>query len=388
MVLDRLGRVDRVVQHGDTYHRLVGPDALVKVRDGPAEAAGVEQAAIPAMKRPSGHRLAQIIDARPDERADVVVLLEYLQVGVDRVEVVEGISLAAVVGVSLRADDNAVGRALTVAFEPRLLVVETDDVRGLDEVEGQPGKGGAGHLARRVELVNEVGQSLENLPSPFGLLLADLVAHALEHDGRVVPVASNHGTQILLPVPLEMGVESAAPFVEGLIDDQKPQAVAHIEQLRSGRVMGHANGVAAHGLEDFETAFRGAIDERRAESAQVVMDTDTVHLHRLAVDQKSAVAVPFDRADAERRFDGIDNLIFHRERHVGVVQRGGRDRPQNGVFNWQLVFEASASAPFDFRARRDRGDNSAVSVDDIRPQGAEALLRSLVLDLRADADRR
>lgn len=85
----------------------------------------------------------------------------------------------------------------------------------------------------------------------IGVLFAALVAGAPHDDGRVVAIATNEGTHVLfVPVGVDqMGIEGrflTFPHVEALIDDQKAHAVGQIEEFGGGRVVGHADGVAAH----------------------------------------------------------------------------------------------------------------------------------------------
>ena len=90
------------------------------------------------------------------------------------------------------------------------------------------------------------GHRLAVLGAP---LLGDLVADAPHHDARVIAVAADHVGQIALaPLVEELAIAEArlvlAPLVERLVHHDDAHAVAHLEQLRRGRIVAGADGVA------------------------------------------------------------------------------------------------------------------------------------------------
>ena len=81
----------------------------------------------------------------------------------------------------------------------------------------------------------------------------------------------------------------AVPFVERLIPDDEPHAVAQVEQLGRGRIVAGADGVHAHVLHDLELSLHGPDVERHAQRAQIVMQADAVQLHSPAVQMETVI---------------------------------------------------------------------------------------------------
>ena len=98
--------------------------------------------------------------------------------------------------------------------------------------------------------------------------------------------------------------------------------------------MAGADGVAAHVGEHFELPLQGAVVERRAERAEIVVIADAVEFEMLAVDEEAGVGVEFERADAEWRFVGVDGFAVLRDGGDGDIAIGrllGRDAPEFGI---------------------------------------------------------
>ncbi len=142
---------------------------------------------------------------------------------------------------------GAEGRVL-----PRFVVVSHYVEGGLEAVVAGPDvveAGGDG--AGAVLLAGDAGEAGGEAPADGVALLDDLVADAPHHDGRVVAVAADHGAEVGLVPPREIdGVVVLlfrnGPGVEGLDLDEEAHAVAEIEQLGGGGIVGGADGVDAH----------------------------------------------------------------------------------------------------------------------------------------------
>ena len=59
----------------------------------------------------------------------------------------------------------------------------------------------------------------------------------------------------------------AVPHVESLVHDDEAHRVAHGEQLRSRRVVGTANAVASHVLQDLELAMESVFVDGSTEAS-------------------------------------------------------------------------------------------------------------------------
>ena len=80
------------------------------------------------------------------------------------------------------------------------------------------------------------------------------------------------------------------PDIERLVHHEKSHAVGQLEQLRRGRIVAHADRVAAHLAQDLELSLGGAAIERRAERAEVVVFVHALEVDALAVDEHARVA--------------------------------------------------------------------------------------------------
>ena len=97
----------------------------------------------------------------------------------------------------------------------------------------------------------------------------------------MVAVAADHGAGVLLAPVVENEVEVvgrllALPRVEHLVDDKEAHAVAEVEQLGRGRIVGQADSVATGLGQELELAFGGATVEGRTKAAEVVVLVDAL----------------------------------------------------------------------------------------------------------------
>ena len=135
------------------------------------------------------------------------------------------------------------------------LVIEAIDIQrtgiGLRRGPGVVVAGGGG--TGRILAVADVREHLGNPPAAGIALLSTFVAHAPCNYAGVVAVPVNHGHQVLLrPVGKEGGVPvvllGPGPGVRELVQHQEAHAVAQVQELRCGRVVTAADGIAAHGF--------------------------------------------------------------------------------------------------------------------------------------------
>ena len=97
------------------------------------------------------------------------------------------------------------------------------------------------------------------------------------------------------------------PAIEHLVHHQKAQAVAQIEELRGGRIMGGANCVATDLLKEFQPAFPRPEGNGRTQAAGIVMEADAFDTNVFTVEEQTLVGVEADAADAERGLGFIDH---------------------------------------------------------------------------------
>ncbi len=72
-----------------------------------------------------------------------------------------------------------------------------------------------------------------------------------------------------------------------LVEDQHAQLVAGVEQLRRGRIVRGAQGVAAHLLQLANAVVLHRVGQRRAQAGVVLVIAGAFHLDRLAVEQEA-----------------------------------------------------------------------------------------------------
>ena len=89
------------------------------------------------------------------------------------------------------------------------------------------------------------------------------------------------------------------PFVERLEHHHEAHLIAELYQLRRRHVVGGADSVAAHILEQRQLAAKGGHIDGGTQRAEVVMITYSLKLAMLAVEEEALVGHKFDASDAE-----------------------------------------------------------------------------------------
>ncbi len=225
------------------------------------------------------------------------------------------------------------------ALMPAVHVVVADDVLSVEERQGRGVAVGvdlvvAGrHRSRRVLAMKNVHEAPQHLHALGCALFADLVPGAPEDNRRMVAVAAHEVRHVALGpcgevLVIALGHLAAGPFVEGLGHHEKAQAIAQVEKLGGGRVVRSTDGVGAHRLQQPQALFPHPLRHGRAERAGVVVQIDAFHLHPHAVQEKPAVLVVGDAADAERRGDHVNTATVVHQLGAQRVQGGGLDRPE------------------------------------------------------------
>ena len=108
------------------------------------------------------------------------------------------------------------------------------------------------------------------------------------------------------------------------------EPIGDIQQLGSWWIVGRANGVHAHLLEDHHLALDGAVVDGGAERPQIVVHAHPVQLQTLAVEGESGVGVQRKCANSERRQVGVDRGAVHLQLDLDLIERGRAGRPALG----------------------------------------------------------
>ena len=216
-------------------------------------------------------------------------------------------------------------------------------------------KGGGTGGVNLFDPVNEVlGDGGIVAVTSVGHALEDLITQRVHDDGGGVLVLVDHGLDVILgpghaglaaqdvvvlgdghvePLGVVLGVAvlGQSPGVEGLVDEHDALAVGNLHQLRSGGVMGDADGVAAHLLQNLHLALDGAVPGLGAQSALVVVHAHALELGGLAVELKTSGVVELGPAEAELGGIGVHHLVVHQHLGDGGVQVGVVSVPQLGA---------------------------------------------------------
>ena len=149
-----------------------------------------------------------------------------------------------------------------------------------------------GHLAGRVEAVDQVLHGLGHAPARGRGLDAFLVGDRPDHDAGVVAVAADQAFEAV-----QVGGVAAQQPV--LIHDQHAEPVAGLEQFGRGRVVRGAIGVVAHLLEAGDAEILEPVGQGGAHAGMVLVVAGALEHVRLAIQQETFVGIERDRADAE-----------------------------------------------------------------------------------------
>ena len=139
----------------------------------------------------------------------------------------------------------------------------------------------------------------------FGAALGGhFVADAPHHHAGVVAILAKHVHHVLLRPLVEEAVVTVLtlgdiPFVERLEHHHEAHLVAELHQLGRGHIVGGADGVATHVLEQRQLAAEGSHIDGSTQRTKVVMVAHALELAVLSVEEEALVSHQLDAADAE-----------------------------------------------------------------------------------------
>ena len=227
-------------------------------------------------------------------------------------------------------------------------VIETIHVYGLGIVlRGGPGIVVSGRREpRRVFPVAKVREHLGNPPAGAVSLFPAFVADTPENHGRMVAVPVNHGRQVF-PYPLlkELGIAvglfGIGPGVREFVHHQEAHPVAEVQELRCGRVVAGADGVAAHPPEHLQAAHPGVLVPDGSQGSRIVMQANAFQEGLFSI-QIEAVGLERNLPDAEGRLIAIRGAVLRRNGGAGAIQdRRGR-APKFGRRNGEFLVQHPA----------------------------------------------
>ena len=189
----------------------------------------------------------------------------------------------------------------------------------------------------------------------IGGAFEDLVAQAVHDNGRRVLILIGHGLDVELGpghvglaahngvvfadlhlkpggIVVDVAVFLHDPHVEGLVDEHHALFVGNLNELRSGGVMGNADGVTAHFLQNLHLTLDGAVPSLGTQGALVMVHTNALELDRFAVKCKTVFAAEGGPAEAELGLVSIHHGVVHQDLGLQGVEVGGIGGPQSGGF--------------------------------------------------------
>ena len=169
-------------------------------------------------------------------------------------------------------------------------------------------------------------------------LLKHLVANRPHQDAGVVTVTKYQVRQVaLMPLVEEAGIVIlrllTSPHVEALVHHDESHRVAHVQQFRSRRVVGTADGVHTHGLQFGELAVQGIFIQCSTQATEVVMLADTVELEVLAIEPEACLWVEPKTPKACRSLIVINHLAVDSHFRAYLIYIRGLARPKHRLRN-------------------------------------------------------
>ena len=153
-------------------------------------------------------------------------------------------------------------------------------------------------------------QFLRDFHALYQYFVGNFIADAPQCDAGMIAVAPDQITQILFVAGIEFVVIIAwcllrAPHVERFVHDQKTHFIAQIQQFRIGRIVRHAQGVAAECFDFPQPPGHDFLVECRPEHAQIMVHAETPEPVRFAVQFHSPVGIKGQFPESVRQSDFV-----------------------------------------------------------------------------------
>ena len=159
---------------------------------------------------------------------------------------------------------------------------------------------------------------------------AFLIAHRPHEDAGMVAVAPHQ----VLELREALGVRR---HHAGFVEHQHAQFIGGVQQLRRGRIVRGAQGVAAHLLELAHAEVLHRVGQRRAHARVVLVIAGPLQLDGLAVEEEALLGVERAGADAEGRLVAVRDGAARLDLGHQLVQVALFERPQRGRLHHHLL---------------------------------------------------
>lgn len=179
--------------------------------------------------------------------------------------------------------------------------------------------------------------------------VVDFISHTIENDTGVVPVAEDAVTEVVLGPFLEgkavvVFVLPLGPAVEELIHHEEAHAVAEIEEIRSHRSVGRADGVDAEFAEGLEAAFPNSQRNGDSYGTAILMEADALELEVFPIEPETGVGLELRGADADGGADFIKHRFTGHDSGDEGMELGAFEAPELGLGDFELLGEIAVLA--------------------------------------------
>ncbi len=313
----------------DVDHGLWGPPALALVAEGFDDGVAVDESGACADAGPCAG-FAEVIDAGPEELSGIggVVTEREPNGGVT---------------VIFGAHDFVIGMGGVSIEEITFMVIDADDIHEvrvsagedvvLDGLEDGHGDGAGG-----IELMGEVthvGELFFALSA--GEVVVDFISERPDDHAGMVAVAAESISEVGAPPVTEVGavvlilILADGPDFDEFLHHEHALAVADVEEMGGGGIVGGADGVDAEGFEDGDAAFPDAVGNGDAEGTAFAVEGGAEEFEVFAVEPEAGVGFEFELAYAEGNGLGVDGFAVGEDVEGGVVKVGRIEIPDGGV---------------------------------------------------------
>ena len=154
----------------------------------------------------------------------------------------------------------------------------------------------------------------------------------------MVTVAQHQiGEIALVPLVEETGIVVlgllASPHIKRLVHDNQTHGVAHVQQLRSRRIMGTTDGVHTHRLQFREFAVEGIFVDSGTQTSKVVMLANAIQFKVLSIEPEACRRVKLKVTETRSCHNFIDDFAVNDQLRTYFIYIRILTRPLSGLLN-------------------------------------------------------
>ena len=171
-----------------------------------------------------------------------------------------------------------------------------------------------------------------------------LVADGPHHHGGTVAVALHHVGDVFGGPLFEEGTiavgrfRTETPVIKGFNHQHHAQFIAQLHQLGSRHVVGGADGIGSHILQQLHLMAEGRTVDGSSQRTQVVVVADPLELGGYTVEEESQLGNILQFAHAETGLVAIHHLAAYLHLGAGCIESGRIGTPQRGSSDQKLLY--------------------------------------------------